>query len=277
MKKVLLTAFVFLSFSNLFPQLRQFNTEFQIRCFADVLFLEKDYLRAIEEYKRLSYYLENDSILLRIGFANLEMGFTDEAINIFQFIDNSSSLSDFRDILVLKSLYIAGKDSSIENYQFSNNSRFNSNIAKLFFFSELRANPNENLTNRLVLFETEQKDIVKDFILRKTFPRSKNETMAGILSFIVPGAGKIYCNRLEEGIAAFVLTVGTAYLSYSNFKANHNFRGWLFGGLATMFYAGNIYGSVLESQKYNLSLRISLEEDISIFLNEHKFFVPELF
>ena len=83
--------------------------------------------------------------------------------------------------------------------------------------------------------------------------RYKSPFIAGMFSAIIPGAGKFYANRKKDAIFSFVLTVAAAYQSYRAFNKNGigSVVGWVYGGLASGFYIGNIYGSVQAAKKTN--------------------------
>ena len=101
------------------------------------------------------------------------------------------------------------------------------------------------------------------------------ELTAGILAALLPGAGKIYTNNYSDGIFAFLVTGIISYISYTDFKAHHQFRGWLFAGLTSFFYGGNIYGSVASVQIYNAGINFKLNSDMKIYLEENNYFVPD--
>jgi len=90
--------------------------------------------------------------------------------------------------------------------------------------------------------------------VRKTLSnhRPKSPAVAGLLSAVVPGAGKVYAGQIGEGIAAF-LTVGSlAAITAENWSKNglSNWKTITFGTLCSIFYIGNIYGSVASVKVY---------------------------
>jgi TM2 domain-containing membrane protein YozV len=95
------------------------------------------------------------------------------------------------------------------------------------------------------------------------------------MSAIIPGSGKIYTGQYGDGITAFLVTGALVYLSWANFDAHHQFRGWLFSGLAAMFYGGNIYGSAASAQLFNAGVKISLDNELKAYLDDHNYFMPE--
>ena len=82
--------------------------------------------------------------------------------------------------------------------------------------------------------------------------RQKSPVVAGLLSAVVPGAGKIYAGQLGEGIAAF-LTVGSLVAITAENWVKNGLLDWktiTFGTLSTIFYIGNIAGSAISVNVY---------------------------
>ena len=77
--------------------------------------------------------------------------------------------------------------------------------------------------------------------------RSKSPVLAGIMSGIVPGSGKIYAGKTGAGIASFVGNVGFGLITWENYNKRGltNPKTLIFGSLFAVNYISNIYGSVL--------------------------------
>ncbi len=83
--------------------------------------------------------------------------------------------------------------------------------------------------------------------------RNKSPVIAGMLSAIFPGMGKVYTKRYADAAIAFLFVGANAYQSYRGFINNgeKSAYGWIFGSMAVGFYIGNIYGSAKSAKKYN--------------------------
>ena len=99
--------------------------------------------------------------------------------------------------------------------------------------------------------------------------KPKKMWLAGLMSAIVPGSGKIYAGKTGEGIASMLMVTSTGLVTWENHRklGLKNFKTILFGSIFTVFYVGNIYGSVF-------SVKISNEEfnhemDQKILFNIH--------
>lgn len=77
--------------------------------------------------------------------------------------------------------------------------------------------------------------------------RSKSPVLAGIMSGIIPGAGKIYAGKTGAGIASMIGTVGFGLITWENYhkRGIANAKTIIFGGLFAANYISNIYGSVI--------------------------------
>lgn len=75
--------------------------------------------------------------------------------------------------------------------------------------------------------------------------RYKSPLLAASLSTVIPGSGKFYTGYWKDGLIAFLFVAANSWQSYRGFSkyGTGNAHGWIFGGLATGFYFGNIYGS----------------------------------
>ena len=99
--------------------------------------------------------------------------------------------------------------------------------------------------------------------------RQKSPVLAGLMSAVIPGAGKFYAGRKDEGIASF-FTVGIfAGLTAECWikKGPKDWRTIVFGTLGSLFYIGNIYGSYMSVGIYNDNLRDA--QNSTIVFNLH--------
>ncbi|MBI4723183.1 MAG: hypothetical protein HY769_09375 [Candidatus Stahlbacteria bacterium] len=79
----------------------------------------------------------------------------------------------------------------------------------------------------------------------------KSPLVAGLLSTIVPGSGRIYSNRWGDGVFAFLFTVGSFALAHHYYSADNHIAAIGFSGLGVLFYLGDIYGSCESAKLYN--------------------------
>ena len=117
------------------------------------------------------------------------------------------------------------------------------------------------------LIEQEQKlnDIYNQLITHK----HKSPWVAGIVSAIVPGLGKIYAGSYGEGVSSFLLIGSLGAITAENWIKNGplNWKTIVFGAIGAVFYVGNIYGSVTSVKIYYEDF--NNQQNISILYNIH--------
>ncbi len=77
--------------------------------------------------------------------------------------------------------------------------------------------------------------------------RSKSPLLAGLMSGIIPGSGKIYAGKTGEGIASMIATTGFGLIAWENHRklGIASVKTIFFGGLFAASYFSGIYGSVI--------------------------------
>ncbi|MGD1006581.1 MAG: hypothetical protein ABR980_05045 [Ignavibacteriaceae bacterium] len=282
MKKLFFTILIFSSiiFSQEKSHLANDNlfSPTNIKRFADYLFCLKDYLRAANEYERILSLVQNDSIEFKIALSYLEMGNFSEASTRFNSIKKSSSFYKSAQAQSLKSVFQTGDIVQFRNQYLDINSNKayldSAGMASLYMFSFLLTEePLPNEDEFIKTFPIAEKSKIKNFYDWKQDPLEKSPLKAAIFSAVIPGAGKIYANEYSDGIYAFIATLVAGYLAFDNFKAGHDFRGWIFCGLTAGFYAGNIYGSAAAVQIYNARIRFDFINELKAFLEDKNYFL----
>jgi hypothetical protein len=81
----------------------------------------------------------------------------------------------------------------------------------------------------------------------------KNPGLSLVLSGVVPGLGKVYAGQWKDGLISFLFIGAAVYQAYRGFdkKGTSSAYGWIYAGLGTGFYLGNLYGSYKAVNKYN--------------------------
>ena len=278
-KFIKVLSFMFVIFTSVFPQQIDFQSPQNIKLFADFLFCDKDYLRAIEEYEKYLSVYEDDSVQFKIAISYSLMNDQGKALQKMSNINNSSPFYEQSRIEGLKSIFLQNIDSffySSADELISSNSPYSNNAFQLKNSSLLLTKKELPEKERfLIPFQNDEKFTLNNFYeLKKDLPY-KSEALAGILSTIIPGAGKIYTNNYGDGITAFIITGLLSYLAYINFEHNHPTRAWIFTALGAGFYAGNVYGSVASAQIFNAKINFEFEGEVILFLEEKNYFAPD--
>lgn len=85
-----------------------------------------------------------------------------------------------------------------------------------------------------------------DHYQRITNFKKRSPVLAGLFSSIVPGLGKVYVGRYGEGAAAFLMVTAMGLVTYENYDKDGlwNYKTLIFGSVFSVYYIGNIWGSV---------------------------------
>lgn len=262
----------------IYPQLIDFQSTQNIKLFADFLFCDKDYLRAIEEYEKYLSLVDDDSLRFKVAIGFSLINNQKTALQKLVLIKDTSPYYEQSKIERLKSLYLLKNDlaffmlaDSLKNSvsKYSKEAWQFGNAALLLAIKEL---PQKEVF--LIPFEADDKNTLSNFYDAKKNPSYKNEIFAGILSGIIPGAGKIYTQNYGDGITAFLITGLLSYLAYTNFENDHSTRAWIFTALGGGFYLGNIYGSISSAQIFNAKLNFEFNEGVKFFIEQKNYFTP---
>lgn len=277
--KSLLCSIIF-SFATINAQTESefFSLENRLK-FSNYLFYSGDYIRAIDELNEVDPTKSNDSLQFKIGLSLQQINRLGEATVTFRDLMQSQSLRDEASFEYARTIYLSGQISrlaSFESLEPLSNSIHRRDVEKLIQLDKLQSAENKiDSASFFKPFDKNESIELMKFYQRKINLDDKNPTLAAVMSAIIPGLGKIYTENYGDGITALLFTGVLTFLSIDNFNAGHDFRGWLFAGLAGYFYAGNIYGSAVSANVYNDNLRISFDSDLKIFLNKKNHFVPK--
>lgn len=249
---------------------RDYYTPENVRKFADFLYEQGDYLRAASEFQRYLFYqpVESDKIYYQIGLCYRLGGKSEKAIRTF-----STFLHTFPDSQLVNSARFQIGVAYFLTDQFQQSVNYLD--AALPHITDL---PSRAVTQELIglsclmqkrwldagkifngLQESEVAEVREratlyhNYAMRGTQLPNRSPLLAGILSTILPGAGRLYTGRVGDALTS-LFTVGlTGWQAYDGFRRDgfSSAKGWGFGALSGIFYAGNIYGSVISARVYN--------------------------
>jgi tetratricopeptide (TPR) repeat protein len=92
---------------------------------------------------------------------------------------------------------------------------------------------------------------VQQIVAEESRAKGKDPALAGFLAAILPGAGHFYCERPRDGTLALIFTGVFAFATYEAFNEGHEGVGIGLAVVTAAFYAGNIYSAVNVAHKYN--------------------------
>lgn len=274
----LLALFGLIIVNNLFAQERSNLLSPKNRiAFGNYLFCDRDYLRAIDEFKSVLKNEWNDSLQFKVATSYYRMGMFNKSIFEFQKIIADVELIKLAKFESIRSLYRVGDYGNlrdeINNYfiVMGESQKLSKlyNYSLLMDYSEL---PEKSIF--LSHFNAEEKNKISEYYNWKYNPPYKSPAKAALMSALIPGFGKIYADEVGDGITAFLLTGLFTYLAVDKFQNNHTSSGWLYASIAAFFYSGNIYGSATAVQNYNAGIKFSFDNKVKFYLNEKDQFIP---
>lgn len=268
---LILNIFFLFSFRQILPQdIIDFHSTANIRLFADYLFCQRDYLRSYNEYENYLKRVYNDTVDFKAGVALQKTGSYTRALIHFTHIPSKSyfypdARVEYARTLFLQKDYVSLENNFIETDSSQNYYSFLNRLNSIsYFYNETPLPERESFIS---IFPENEKKYVKRFYEWMNDPSYKSPLLAGILSAVIPGLGKVYTENYSDAFFAAFLTGLFGYLSYTNFKADHQLRAWIFTGVTAFFYSGNIYGSASSAQIYNAKIRFDFKTELHDFLD----------
>jgi hypothetical protein len=83
----------------------------------------------------------------------------------------------------------------------------------------------------------------------------RDRLLSTALSAVLPGAGQLYSGRAGDAVYAFVTVAGlgmvTGYFALNPDRDPDRIKTGIFGAMALLFHAGNIYGASIAARDYN--------------------------
>jgi len=276
MRRIFLIVFLLQYFTLPQSDTFDFHSPENIKLFADYLFCDEDYLRAVEQYELLKNNFINDTIDFKIMLGYSNLGLYQQSNKIFNNLNGTSIFYSDAYLLLMKNELIINSvplhNLPLPSFNLSQAESFK----RLSRVSTLYDNqPSFSKTDFLQIFDEVEQDELSQLYDYKYNPPYKSPAWAGIFSAIVPGSGKIYVGEWGDGIAGFLITGLFAYLAYDNFKNDNTTKAWIFTGIGAFFYAGNIYGSVAAAQIFNAKINFEFENGLKLFLEKENYFLRE--
>ena len=240
-----------------------------VRQFADYLYEQSDYLRAAGEYQRYLFYLpESEEIRYKIAICYRFGGKAAQAIQGFEAILQASPESQYAN----RAYYQIGATYFLQD-QFERSIQFLGEVLPritdarqhaeaqqligLSYLKQKRWTEAGQLFKALQQSEvghvSEKAEMYHLYAEKGAHLPTRSPFLAGTLSTIVPGAGRLYTGRLGDAFTT-LFTVGiTGWQAYDGFRRDgiSSAKGWTLGTLCGIFYVGNIYGSVISARVYN--------------------------
>ena len=240
-----------------------------IRKFADYLYAQGDYLRAAGEYQRFLFSQPTtlgDEVLRRIADSYRLGGQPERAVQFLETLLQTQPNSNL-------ARYELGATYFLME-QYDESARFLKETQDLFQGEEYRWK-SQILIGMNKLMQKRWENTIQHFdqfdlsglpetvghsaSMYKRYAEdgrklpSKSPLLAGFLSTVLPGSGRVYVGRSNDALLTVFLLGVLGWAAYDGFSENgvSSRKGWTFGTLGGIFYLGNIYGSVVAAQTHN--------------------------
>ncbi len=272
-----LTKFLFLIFFTLTllscvaaEESIEYYTPENVRKFADFLYEQGDYLRAAGEYERYLFYQpqESEQIRYRIALCYRFAGQTEQALQNFQMLLRMHPEGRFMSRVYYQmgaTYFLADQFERTalflhETLPHITDTRQHAEAEQLIglsylmqkqwseageVFKTLRGSEVDSVSQKAIVYH--------DYAEMGTRLPTRSPVLAGILSTIIPGAGRLYTERLSDAFASLFMVSLTGWQAYDGFQRDglSSVKGWTLGTISGIFYVGNIYGSVIAARVYN--------------------------
>lgn len=219
--------------------------------FADYLYKEGDYARALGEYKRMGFLYPEYKNYTKFmeGEVYLKTRDYDNGYKTFDEIEKRNpSLSILCKYEKARALFYKGdyknsRDilSSLKEPEFS----YKAWVLKGWaLFKEKRFKEGAEVFKNIKGLES-----LTSYNGSNISKRSK--LLSTLLSSIIPGAGQIYSGRAGDGLYSFLVIGGCGALAYYYYQRREDLKFYTFSIIGGIFWAGNVYGANLAARDYN--------------------------
>lgn len=251
--------------------------------YADWLYAQGDYYRAISEYKELLFYStvpdSADQLRLRIGKSYFRSGKHDNSIAELSAILEHSAPDQLRsaalDLMALnylnlslpnQALYFSAEAKKIggRSVDFTN-ALIRANLYQwddaAAGFAAVRAGGEDDVVGRLAKRNVELVEGAKEL-------GTKSPLAATLMSAVIPGSGQLYAGHSMDALQSFVFVASFAYVSSLAHRYDKQHGGPYYNtgvslSLTSLFYAANLIGAERTATYYNQRQRQDLVKRIN--------------
>lgn len=256
--------------------------------FAEQLFTEKDFNRAITEYKRFIFLFPDNNLCEKSYFRICESHFNagkwvDAIVSSKKFIGDFPHSPLLNDAWYLKGM----SEKNLKRYD-----------EALSSFKSIIESYSEPLRNKafyqvaLMYVEMENWAVAREYFLKVSdqntlYPSAclfssglenidnlphKSPALAGTFAAIIPGAGHLYTERPQDAFIAFLLNGAFIWAAVELFNDDNYVAGGVVSFFELGWYSGNIYSAVSSAHKYNRRVKGEFIQNLKNKCNVSYFF-----
>jgi tetratricopeptide (TPR) repeat protein len=249
--------------------------------FAERYFNKGEYYRAVGEYHRFIHFFPQDqrvpAAMFKVGESYLKGGRFRQAVNAFEAVIDKYPGTDLavRSYLMIGESHSRGGQSGAALIALDNLLRLTQDpdVKDEVFYRQgwiyLEMDQWEKARDSFGKISPENRDTYRlqklsEDLNKKKDLKIKNPRAAGGLA-IIPGAGHLYCERVQDAFIAFLLNGAMIWAAVEAFDNDNEGLGVLLTLFEVGLYTGNIYSAVNCAHKYNRNQK----EDFLQYLKNH--------
>jgi len=266
-----------------------------IWAFAEHLFAEEEYYRAITEYKRLLFLFPRHSLKwkarLRIGECYQKGEKWEEAIAAYRKLQSRLKIMAAHppsSAILHRELFYKTGECYYSLGEYWQARQALEELITGFPENEEFTDKARYLIGRCYLAESKWRDAGAEFSKLRQAPNaqelsrkarqgddlpSKSPWKAGLLSAVLPGLGQLYVGRKQDAAVAFTLNAVFIWAAYEAFQNDDDAVGGILAFFELGWYTGNIYSATSSAHKYNRDVednfRREIEDQFSFSFGSH--------
>lgn len=258
MNQYLLVLFLFLRVVSLSAQ--DIYDFAHSRAYARYLLQSQQYTLAAEEYERLIFLApDNDTLradLLRVyrkgdtplrgleHWAQWQLGGVPKTKLLY---------TEYTKLLLRGGYPDKARTLAAESFAFNDSAQLRRTLLYANLLEQKWTDAQQSLQAIPASEKLPRRNDLEKLIQRGAQTKKKNPWVATALSVPVPGLGKVYAGEWKDGLISLLFVGLNTWQAYRRFDQEglDTFWGWIHGGFALGFYAGNIYGSHKAARRHN--------------------------
>jgi len=222
--------------------------------YADYLFEEGDYFRAITEYKRFIFLSPNPEEKLfakkRILSSYKKACRYEEAMDYLETFQSEG----LKNLEKGKLNILMGNAARARTFFESNDSDTAKILKGWTYFEE--ANWEKAGEEFLIISDNSALSTIAENLSAyaekaDTEIEERNVLLSALFSSIIPGSGRFYAGRPGDGFFSFLTVAIPSLISYVYWKKNRKKASSIAISFAAIFYVGDIYGSIVAIEEFN--------------------------
>jgi len=243
--------------------------------YADKLFNEENYFKAITEFKRLSFFDETNVYAYesnyKIGIAYKYGGFYDNSVfylsRAIRTTENIDERIQAEFQIVRCNILRKTTDRALQLLsQMEKDSIYSNHQNEIHYWKGWSYMISDRWDSAAESFANISDDNELKILSEQVFNDKYSVTFARVISYILPGAGQFYTGNYLSGLMSLAWNVLWGYLTINSFIENRAFDGVAIGSLLWLrFYRGNIQNA----EKLAVQKNIEIANTALLYLMEN--------